>query len=125
MRKDQIKQWAKEQFKGLRGKGGYSLDMLVSLCTAWSEERLIFRNGKRETQMLKLMEEMGELASSIAKGRSVQDDIGDCLVVLNNLAVMSGTTLRDCLQCAYDDIKDRKGHINSSGVFVKQEEQMK
>lgn len=101
------------------------MDDLIEKCTAWSEARLIFRNGRRETQFLKLMEEMGELASSIAKGRDVRDDIGDCLVVLNNLAVMSGLTLRECLQCAYDDIKERKGHINAAGVFIKEEEALK
>ena len=37
---------------------------LIEQCTKWSEERLIFKNGRRETQMLKLMEEMGELASN-------------------------------------------------------------
>jgi hypothetical protein len=102
-----------------------SLDSLVAKCTAWSEARLIFKNGRRETQMLKLVEEMGELASSIAKGRSVQDDIGDCLVVLNNLAIMSGMTLQECLAAAYCDIKDRRGHINSAGVFIKEEEALK
>ena len=101
------------------------LNDLVAKCTAWSAARLIFTNGKRETQMLKLMEEMGELASSIAKRKDVRDDIGDCLVVLNNLAVMSGTSLGECLSLAYDDIKDRKGHINSAGVFIKEEEQLK
>ena len=98
---------------------------LVAKCTQWSTERGILRNGRRETQMLKLIEEMGELASSIAKGRDVRDDIGDCLVVLNNLAVMSGTSLRECLEVAYSDIKDRKGYINAAGVFIKEEEALK
>jgi hypothetical protein len=102
-----------------------SLDSLVAKCTSWSEARLIFNNGRRETQMLKLIEEIGELASSIAKNRSVADDIGDALVVLNNLAIMSGLTLQECLAAAYADIKDRKGHINSAGVFIKAEETLR
>jgi NTP pyrophosphatase (non-canonical NTP hydrolase) len=55
------------------------IEKLIADCTQWSEDRLIFKNGRRETQYLKLAEEMGELASNIAKGRDVRDDIGDCL----------------------------------------------
>lgn len=102
-----------------------NIEQLISACTEWGEARLIFKNGKRETQYLKLMEEMGELASNIAKQRDVRDDIGDCLVVLNNLAVMSGTTLEECLGIAYYQIKDRKGYLNGNGVFIKEEESMR
>ncbi len=101
------------------------IEKLIADCTQWSEERLIFKNGRRETQYLKLAEEMGELASNIAKGRDVRDDIGDCLVVLNNLAVMSGTTLEECLGISYYQIKDRKGYLNGNGVFIKEEETMR
>jgi len=44
-----------------------TVDQLIQACTEWSEARLIIKNGRRETQFLKLMEEAGELASSIAK----------------------------------------------------------
>jgi NTP pyrophosphatase (non-canonical NTP hydrolase) len=101
------------------------IKILIELITEWSEQKLIFRNGKRETQYLKLMEEMGELASNIAKQRDVRDDIGDCLVVLNNLAVMSGTTLEECLGIAYYQIKDRKGYLNGNGVFIRDNEVMR
>jgi hypothetical protein len=42
------------------------------------------------------------------------------MVVLNNLAVMSDTTLADCLEVAYNDIKDRRGSMNGAGVFIKE-----
>jgi NTP pyrophosphatase (non-canonical NTP hydrolase) len=100
------------------------IEKLIADCTKWSEDRLIFKNGRRETQYLKLAEEMGELASNIAKQRDVRDDIGDCLV-LNNLAVMSGTTLEECLGIAYYQIKDRKGFLNGNGVFVRDVEVMR
>lgn len=77
-------------------------------------------NGTIPAQALKLVSEVGELADNVAKGRDVRDDIGDCLVVLNNLALMNDTTLEECLQVAYDDIKDRKGYLNESGVFIKE-----
>ena len=97
-----------------------NLEFYVELVTAWSRERGIIANGKIATQTLKLVSEMGELADNIAKGNDVTDDIGDCLVVLNNIAIMSGTSLDACLKHAYNDIKDRKGYLNAEGVFIKE-----
>lgn len=95
------------------------LNELVSLCTKWSSERGILVNGTVPTQALKLVSEIGELADNVAKRRDIKDDIGDCMVVLNNLAIMSDTTLEECLEVAYEDIKDRKGYLNGAGVFIK------
>ena len=83
-------------------------------------KRGIVNNSTPLAQFAKLVSEMGELGDNIAKQRSVIDDIGDCLVVLNTLAIMHDTTLEECLKVAYDDIKDRKGHMNSHGVFIKE-----
>lgn len=93
---------------------------LIDKCSQWSIDRQIIQNGNKETQCLKLVSEIGELADNIAKGRDVYDDIGDCLVVLNNLALMHGTTLEQCLAHAYNDIKDRKGYMNDKGIFIKE-----
>lgn len=98
-----------------------NLEFYVELVTAWSHERGIIANGKVTTQALKLVSEVGELADHVAQGRHIIDDIGDCIVVLNNLAILSGTTLESCLKHAYNDIKDRKGYLNAEGVFIKQE----
>ena len=38
---------------------------------------------------------------------------------LKTIAIKAGTTLEECVQVAYDDIKDRKG-IMSNGVFIKE-----
>jgi len=86
---------------------------------AWSDDRGILRNSTPQIQGLKLVSEMGELADNLAKGRDVRDDIGDCLVVLTNIASMSGYSLTECWQVAYDDIKDRKGFLNEQGIFIK------
>jgi hypothetical protein len=96
------------------------IDDLIRKCTDWSNDRGIIKNGTKQSQCLKLVSEVGELADNIAKGRDVWDDIGDCMVVLNNLAVMHGSTLEECLAHAYNDIKDRKGYLNSDGVFIKE-----
>jgi NTP pyrophosphatase (non-canonical NTP hydrolase) len=97
-----------------------NLDDLVMKCTQWSRDRKILENGNTKAQFMKLTEEMGELAASLVRGKPVKDDIGDMLVVLNNLAVMSGTTLKECLQVAYADIRDRRGYMNPAGVFIKE-----
>lgn len=86
----------------------------------WSMDRGILQNGTKEGQALKLVSEVGELADNIAKGRNPVDDIGDCFVVLCNLAVMHGLTMTECASHAYDDIKDRKGYLNENGVFIKE-----
>ena len=41
-------------------------------------------------------------------------------MVLNNLAVMHGTSLEECLAFAYEDIKDRKGMMQPNGIFIKE-----
>jgi len=96
------------------------LNRLIKLCSEWSETRGILKHSSVQAQGLKLVSEIGELSDNIAKGRDVKDDIGDCLVVLNNLALMHETTLAECLQVAYDDIKDRKGKMQPNGVFIKE-----
>jgi hypothetical protein len=40
--------------------------------------------------------------------------------VLTALAEAHGTTLDECIEIAYNDIKDRKGFLNTDGVFIKE-----
>lgn len=88
--------------------------------TQWAADRKIIQNGNLQTQTLKLVSEVGELADNIAKGRDTKDDIGDCFVVLNNLVEMQSYTWQECLDQAWNDIKDRKGYMNEHGVFIKE-----
>lgn len=87
----------------------------------WSYDRGILTNGKVTTQALKLVSEVGEVADNAAKDNmeAIKDDIGDCLVVLTNLANLAGTSLEACWEVAYNDIKDRKGFLNANGNFIK------
>jgi len=85
----------------------------------WSYDRGILTNSNSTTQCMKLMSELGELADNLIKGNDVKDDIGDMFVVLTNIARLEGTTLTECVAAAYNDIKDRKGFLNSSGTFIK------
>jgi len=97
----------------------YTLEELNQLTWQWSEDRGINANGKLTTQALKLVSEVGELADNVAKGKDIKDDIGDCMVVLTNLATLHGVTVAECWSHAYNDIKDRKGFLNKQGNFIK------
>ena len=74
-------------------------------------------------QMLKLIEEVGELASGIAKGKKdlIIDSLGDIYVVLYILSIQLKLDFETCVEIAYDEIKDRKG-IMKNGVFVKEKD---
>ena len=93
---------------------------LIELSSKWAEDRNLIKGSTPKDQTLKLIQEVGELSDNICKGKNPIDDIGDCLVVLNNLALQHKLTLSDCLEHSYNDIKDRKG-IMKDGIFIKEE----
>ena len=86
----------------------------------WAIDRGL-HNADPSKQMLKLMEEVGELAEGLAKDNpdAVQDAIGDAYVVLTILSMQLGMDIRQCVKMAYNEIKDRKGRM-VNGVFVKE-----
>ena len=93
---------------------------LIHKINLWSMSRGIINNSTPLAQFAKLVSEVGELGDNIAKQRPVLDYIGDSLLVLNTLAMMHDTSLEECMTVAYNDIKDRKGHMNSAGIFIKE-----
>lgn len=96
-----------------------NLEDLVVNIRNWAEDRNIIKGSNSKTQYVKLIEEAGELAGNIARGRDVKDDIGDMVVVLTILAAQHGLTIEECVAEAWDDIKDRKGRM-VDGVFIKE-----
>ena len=86
----------------------------------WAEERGLYDNGDPKTQTLKLMEEAGEICRAVLKkdGPEIVDGIGDCVVVLTNLAELLEMRIEDCIREAYNEIKDRKGKMEN-GTYVK------
>lgn len=86
----------------------------------WAQERGIYEKGDPKTQYLKLMEEAGELSKAILnKDRlEIEDAIGDCVVVLTNLAALCNMSIEGCIESAYHEIKNRKGEMEN-GTFVK------
>lgn len=90
------------------------------LIREWAEERELYKNGDTKTQALKLVEEVGETCRAILKEdhEEITDGIGDCVVVLTNLAELHGVSIEDCIEAAYNEIKNRKGRM-SNGTYVK------
>jgi len=86
----------------------------------WHHDRNLIEGATDKDQLCKLVQEVGELSDNICKGRSVADDIGDCIVVLINIAERNNLTLKDCMAVAWNDIKDRKGKM-VDGIFIKEE----
>ena len=86
----------------------------------WADERGIYDKGNVKTQFAKLIEETGELAKAILKEDEVEfvDAIGDCIVVLTNLAHLGGYSIEECIEAAWIQIANRKGKMQN-GTFVK------
>ena len=91
------------------------------LIREWADERGLYDNGDTKTQALKLVEEVGETCRAILKEdyEEVTDGIGDCVVVLTNLAELHGVSIEECINAAYEEIKNRKGKM-ANGTYVKQ-----
>ena len=92
---------------------------LVEKIAQWHRDRNLIDGSTDKDQYMKLIQEAGELSDSICKGKDIRDDIGDMMVVLINIMTRNGLSIEECLQVAYDDIKDRKGKM-INGVFVKE-----
>ena len=90
------------------------------LIRSWANERGLYSGGDTKTQTLKLMEEAGEICRAVLKvdKQATMDGIGDCVVVLTNLAELAGTSIEDCIDLAYNEIKNRTGKM-SNGTFKK------
>ena len=88
----------------------------------WSSDRGILKNGKSTSQLLKAISEMGELADAHAKNQpeEIKDAIGDIVVCLVNYCALQEMELLECLEGAYNVIKDRKGYLTKEGVFIKE-----
>lgn len=87
----------------------------------WATDHKIMQNATAETQMLKCVSEVGELADALIKNdqNAVRLELGDVLVTLCLVSAKRGLSLAECLGAAYDKIKDRTGTMMPNGVFVK------
>ena len=106
---------------GMKEQNGEILNPThFDLIRTWANERGLYDGGDSKTQALKLAEEVGETCRAILKEdhKEIVDGIGDCVVVLTNLAELAGVSIEHCIEIAYNEIKDRKGKMNN-GTFKK------
>ena len=87
----------------------------------WFEDRGIVKNGKAMSQAIKTLEEVTELFDALNKKdtHEVMDAIGDIYVTLRGVCLTYGVDMDDCIDQAYNEIKDRKGYLTPEGTFVK------
>ena len=95
------------------------MEELTNLIVQWHHDRNLIDGSSDKDQVLKLIQELGELSDSVCKGRDVKDDLGDMMVVMLNIMERQGVSMEECLSTAYNDIKDRKGRM-VDGIFIKE-----
>lgn len=88
----------------------------------WSEARKIIPNSTPLAQWKKAAEELDELKDALRKDDKNEaiDAVGDTVVCLINICALLDINLVDCLEAAYNQIKDRRGYMNAEGIFVKE-----
>jgi NTP pyrophosphatase (non-canonical NTP hydrolase) len=95
--------------------------LYADLIRGWAEDRNLIEGSDLKSQFVKLIEEAGELANAIAKKNDIEfaDAIGDMVVVLTIMAAQNGMQIEDCIDNAWQEIKDRKGKM-VDGIFHKE-----
>lgn len=96
------------------------MDDLVGLVEVWAVDKGL-DTADSFKQFAKVAEEFGEIAASLARNdkAELKDAIGDTVVTLIILAKQQNMNLEDCLQTAYDVIKERQGKT-VDGIFIKE-----
>lgn len=94
-------------------------DELINAVKQWGDDRNLH---DPVMQYAKVNEEIGEIAHELTRGHlnttEMADAIGDSAVTLIILANILGLDFVDCLNQAYNEIKDRTGKTEK-GTFIK------
>lgn len=111
---------------------------LEPLVLQWAKEKGILYKATPIAQALKTLEEVNELIEAVEyqdlnfdtftnqkdkvvnTKEEIKDALGDILVTIIIGAELQGLKLEDCLESAYNVIKDRKG-VMRDGQFYKNE----
>ena len=112
-------------FQGL-GDLNMKYEELQKKVIQWAKDRNILENSTAIKQIHKTREELYETLRALRDledGKEsmldVADGIGDMLVTIILLANIVGLDSVDCLEDAYEEIKNRKGKM-VDGFFVKE-----
>lgn len=96
------------------------MNNLIQNVEKWADDKGLLVSENATRQMLKVMEELGETASALAKNdqEELKDGIGDVFVTMIILARQCGFSSYECLLTAWNEIADRKG-VTVDGIFIK------
>lgn len=99
-----------------------TFDELIENITQWADDKGILSQENAPKQSMKVVEELGETMGAILKSKDeeIKDGLGDTFVTLIILSKQLGYEPSECLEAAWDEIKDRKGKTQN-GIFVKEE----
>lgn len=95
-------------------------EKLISDVVDWADDKGLVKEENSDKQLIKVIEEVGELASAILKKKRKEeiDAVGDIMVTLIIFAEIRGYDVISALGYAYQEIKDRTGKM-VDGSFIK------
>ena len=110
---------------------GYDTDNtflgLITKINHWADERNL-KQADPKIQWMRITEEVGEIRDVLLKPTkftepqiALKDAIGDTLVTIIVLAHQLDLDINECLNIAYEEIKNRKGKM-INGTFVKEDD---
>lgn len=116
------------RIKQLRKERKLSIvDDLIAKINKWADERNL-KQADPKIQWMRITEEVGEIRDVLLKPTkftepqtALKDAIGDTLVTIIVLAHQLDLDVNECLNIAYEEIKNRKGKM-INGTFVKEED---
>lgn len=100
---------------------------LVAKINEWADERNL-KQADPKIQWMRVTEEVGEIRDVLLKPTkftdpqmALKDAVGDTLVTIIVLAHQLDLDVTECLNIAYEEIKNRKGKM-INGTFVKEDD---
>jgi phosphoribosyl-ATP pyrophosphohydrolase len=96
------------------------MEKLINEVIQWGEEKNIIKKENSYKQFCKVVEEVAEVGTALNNKDKEEliDAIGDSTVTLILLAAQNNLDFKNCLETAYNVIKDRTGKTEN-GVFIK------
>ena len=97
------------------------MDKLIENVRVWADQKNLLKKENSKAQMLKVLEEIGETAGALLKknNKELIDGLGDSFVTLIILCYQLDLEPKDCLQAAWNEIKNRKGKT-VNGTFIRE-----
>ena len=97
-----------------------TFDELIENITQWADDKGILSQENAPKQSMKVVEELGETMGAILKSKDeeIKDGLGDTFVTLIILSKQLGYEPSECLEAAWNEIKDRKGKTQRKRSFI-------